>query len=55
MPVLFGERLTRREFERRVGAARQVAGVEAVAFDDGPERGVRVLEFRTGGGSNSRC
>jgi len=50
MPVLFGEKLTRREFERRVGAARQVAGVEAVAFDDGPERGVRVLEFRTGGG-----
>jgi hypothetical protein len=50
MPRLFGQDLTRREFERHVGATRQVVGIDLVTLDDGAERGVRALLFRTGGG-----
>ncbi len=42
--------MTRREFERHAGATRQVAGIDLLSFADGPEQGVRVLQFRTGGG-----
>jgi len=42
--------MTRRDFERRVGDARQVFGVELMEYADGPQRGVRSLEFRTGAG-----
>jgi hypothetical protein len=45
-----GDRLTRRELARRVGRLEQVAGVRLVTLGDGAERGVRVLEFRTGTG-----
>lgn len=38
------------EVRRRVGTFDQVAGVRLVTLSDGSERGVRVLEFRTGGG-----
>ena len=31
----------------RIGRLEQVAGVRLVTLDDGVERGVRVLEFRT--------
>lgn len=34
----------------RVGRVEQVAGVRLVTLEDGIERGVRVLEFRTGSG-----
>ena len=50
MPRLFGRDMTRREFERRVGATRQVAGIDLVTHADGAEQGVRTLIFRTGGG-----
>ncbi|MBL8834440.1 MAG: DUF4432 family protein [Rhodospirillales bacterium] len=50
MPTIYGQKLTRREFERRVGAMRQIAGIELVTLADGSERGVRALEFRTGAG-----
>jgi hypothetical protein len=50
MPTIHGVVLTRREFARRVGATRQVAGIEAMEYADGAERGVRTLEFRSGGG-----
>jgi Domain of unknown function (DUF4432) len=33
-----------------VGDLRQLAGVRSLVLDDGPERGVRVLAFDTGGG-----
>jgi len=47
----FQERVvTRRELMRRVGRLEQVAGVRLVTLGDGIERGVRVLEFRTGTG-----
>ncbi|MGP0052350.1 MAG: DUF4432 family protein [Solirubrobacteraceae bacterium] len=45
-----GEHLTRCELTRRVGRLEQVAGVRLVVLGDGIERGVRVLEFRTGSG-----
>jgi uncharacterized protein DUF4432 len=47
---LFGQARTRRELMRRVGRLDQVAGVRLVTLGDGAERGVRVLEFRTGTG-----
>lgn len=50
MPALYGEVVTRRELARRVGRLEQVAGVRLVTLGDGIERGVRVLEFRTGAG-----
>jgi len=50
MPELFGTRYARAELLRRVGRLDQVAGVRLVTLDDGMERGVRLLEFRTGAG-----
>jgi hypothetical protein len=50
MPSINGRATTRRELMRRVGRLDQVAGVRLVTLGDGIERGVRVLEFRTGTG-----
>lgn len=52
MPELWGETFSRAELLRRVGRSEQVAGVRLVTLADGAERGVRVLEFRTGAGFN---
>jgi hypothetical protein len=41
---------SRNELLRRVGRLEQVAGVRLVTLGDGNERGVRVLEFRSGSG-----
>jgi Domain of unknown function (DUF4432) len=50
VPELDGIQIPRREVLRRVGRLGQVAGVRLVTLGDGAERGVRVLEFRTGTG-----
>lgn len=50
MPKLFGKHLSRADVLRRVGHLSQIGGVQLLAFEDGPARGVRVLEFRTGTG-----
>ncbi len=50
MPDLFGKSYRRGELLRRVGRLDQVAGVRLVTLEDGAERGVRLLEFRTGTG-----
>ena len=50
MTRLYGRDYTRSELLRRVGRLDQVAGVRLVTLEDGAARGVRVLEFRTGGG-----
>lgn len=50
MPNLYGISYSRRELLRRMGRIDQVAGVRLVTLGDGAERGVRVLEFRTGSG-----
>jgi hypothetical protein len=50
VPELFGAPIDRTELLRRVGRLEQVAGVRLVTAGDGIERGVRLLEFRTGSG-----
>jgi hypothetical protein len=50
MPDLWDRSYGRNELLRRVGRLEQVAGVRLVTLGDGAERGVRVLEFRTGSG-----
>ena len=50
MVDLYGQKLSRTDLAERTGALQQVAGVELLELADGPERGVRVLAFRTGAG-----
>jgi hypothetical protein len=50
VPELFGQQFARDALLRRMGRLGQVAGVRLVTLGDGAERGVRVLEFRTGTG-----
>lgn len=50
MVQLFGETLTRRQVAQRSGEARAFGGVRLMELADGLERGVRILEFRTGSG-----
>jgi hypothetical protein len=45
-----GVTFDRAELARRAGDTSAAGGVRAVVLDDGAERGIRVLEFRTGGG-----
>ena len=47
---LFHRSYTRDELMRRVGHISQVGGVQLLESADGPSRGVRLLEFRTGTG-----
>jgi Domain of unknown function (DUF4432) len=54
MIELFGRERSRSEIDARTGALAQVAGVELLEYADGPERGVRVLDVRTGGGLSFR-
>ncbi len=50
MPTLFGKTFTRRELMQHIGHLSQVGGVQLLGAEDGPARGVRSLEFRTGTG-----
>lgn len=50
MPELFGQPYGRGDLLRRAGRLDQVAGIRLVTLGDGVERGVRVLEVRTGTG-----
>lgn len=50
MPDLYHQTYSRRDLLKKIGRLQQVAGVRLVTLDDGVERGVRVLEFRTGSG-----
>jgi hypothetical protein len=54
MVELFGRERSRSEIDARTGALAQIAGVELLEDADGPERGVRVLDFRTGAGLSFR-
>lgn len=47
---LHGETLTREDLRRRSGQLSAFGGVRLMELVDGPERGIRVLEFRTGTG-----
>lgn len=48
--LLFGKKWTRDALMKRVGGVRQIGGAQPVILDDGPERGVRAIEVRTGTG-----
>ena len=47
---LFGAEIAAGELRRRLGHISQVGGVRLLTSDNGPSRGVRLLEFRTGTG-----
>ena len=50
MVELFGRSLSCRQVAERAGSLSQFAGVRLMTLADGVERGVRLLEFRTGAG-----
>lgn len=50
MPELYGKALTRRDIEVSSGSLGQFAGVRLMQLEDGLERGIRMLEFRSGTG-----
>lgn len=50
MCTLWGRRWTRRELEARVGHPSQLGGIARLAYDDGPARGMRLIEVDTGSG-----
>ena len=54
MPDLFGRPLTRRDIAASAGSISAFGGVRLLTLGDGAERGVRMLEFRTGSGLRKR-
>lgn len=50
MPALYGKSMTRSELEACSGDTSHAAGVRLMTLGDGIERGIRMLEFRTGSG-----
>ncbi len=50
MARLYGREWTRRELLDHVGDLSQVAGIRLCELSDGPERGVRVAQIRSGAG-----
>jgi hypothetical protein len=47
---LWGRQFTRRELESFTSDLRQIADIRLATLDDGPERGTRIAEVRTGSG-----
>lgn len=52
MANLFGRQWKRQELLTHIGDISQVGGIRRVMLDDGPERGVRAADVRTGAGFN---
>jgi hypothetical protein len=50
MVEILGQSFTRRELARHLGDSSQAFGIDLVTSEDGPERGMRALRLRTGGG-----
>jgi hypothetical protein len=50
MVDLYGRPFSRRDLSRHAGMLSQFAGVRLMTLQDGVERGIRMLEFRTGTG-----
>lgn len=50
MSTIFGNSLSRSELAERTGDPGRIGGVRLVVYGDGLERGVRALEFDSGGG-----
>ena len=47
---VYGNDWSRRELEARTGRMEQYGGLKRYTLEDGPERGLRMVEVRTGGG-----
>lgn len=54
MAKLFGEEFTRERLMKRIGNVSQVGGVKTSELKDGREKGMEMIEFRTGSGFNFR-
>ena len=54
MVKLFGEEFGRERLMKRIGNIAQVGGVKVYELKEGTEKGVEVIEFRTGSGFNFR-
>ncbi len=54
MVNLYGRTYSRAELFQRIGRLDQIAGITAGEFTDGPQRGVRHLDLRSGGGLEAR-
>lgn len=50
MVQLYGQAMSRRDIAASAGSLSQFAGVRLMTLGDGVERGIRMLEFRTGTG-----
>ncbi len=50
MPGLFGKSYSKKELARRIGNLSQIGGTRMYELSDGPEKGVRAVDFRTGTG-----
>ncbi|OHZ00432.1 aldose 1-epimerase family protein [Salinicola sp. MIT1003] len=50
MPEIYGQSLSRHDLEARTGDLGQFAGVRLMCLENGVERGIRLLEFRSGTG-----
>jgi len=50
MVALYGRTMSRRDVAAHAGMLSQFADVRLMSFGDGVERGIRMLEFRTGSG-----
>jgi len=50
MALLYGKNYSKRELLSHVGDMSQIAGIKPIELVNGNERGVRALEFNTGGG-----
>lgn len=50
MVKINGRDMSRKELESHTGSLSQFAGVRLMTLDDGLERGIRMLEFRSGAG-----
>src|SRR5579864_4062014 len=48
MPEIFGQRVTRKELEARVGSLAQVGGLTEFRYVEGRSRGVRTVRLDTG-------
>ncbi len=50
MATLFGNSYSKRELSRRIGNLSQIGGTRLYELCNGPEKGVRAVDFRTGTG-----
>lgn len=50
MAKIWGRDWTRRELEARIGHPSQLGGISRLAYEDGPARGMRLIEVNTGSG-----